>query len=70
MDVEFEDILEAARAARRAQHNPWRSLFSRRFAPQLVVLVALQVFNQMDGINTIMFYGELSFYGFLAELTV
>lgn len=70
VDVEFDDILEAARAARRVQHNPWRSLFSRRFTPQLVVLVALQVFNQMDGINTIMFYGEQSLFGFLASLTV
>lgn len=69
VDVEFDDILEAARAARRAQHNPWRSLFSRRFTPQLVVLVALQVFNQMDGINTIMFYGErLSCFRSLAEV--
>jgi hypothetical protein len=43
VDVEFDDILEAARAARRVRVNPWRALFSRRFAPQLVVLVALQV---------------------------
>jgi hypothetical protein len=50
--------VEAAKAARRVKVNPWRALFSRRFQPQLVVLVALQVFNQMDGINTIMFYGK------------
>jgi hypothetical protein len=58
VEVEFEDIVEAAKAGRRVKVNPWRALFSRRFTPQLVVLVALQVFNQMDGINTIMFYGE------------
>jgi hypothetical protein len=51
VEVEFEDIVAAAAAARRVTINPWRAIFRRRFLPQLVVLVALQVFNQMDGIN-------------------
>lgn len=61
VEVEFDDILVAAKAAQRVTVNPWRALFSRRFTPQLVVLVALQVFNQMDGINTIMFYAPQLF---------
>lgn len=43
VDIEFEDIVDAARAARRVRVNPWRAMFSRRFTPQLVVLIALQV---------------------------
>lgn len=61
VEVEFDDIVVAAKAAQRVTINPWRALFSRRFTPQLVVLVALQVFNQMDGINTIMFYAPQLF---------
>lgn len=61
VDIEFEDIVDAARAARRVRVNPWRAMFSRRFTPQLVVLIALQVFNQMDGINTIMFWAPQLF---------
>jgi hypothetical protein len=56
--VEFEDLTDAAKASRRMTVNPWRAIFSRRFRPQLIVLVALQVFNQMDAINTIMFYDK------------
>jgi hypothetical protein len=54
--VELEDIKDAAVAARSMKVNPWRAIFSRKFIPQLVTIVALQVFNQLDGINSIMFY--------------
>jgi hypothetical protein len=56
VEVELQDIKDAAAASRSTKVNPWRAIFSRKFAPQLVTIVALQVFNQLDGINSIMFY--------------
>lgn len=56
VEVELQDIKDAAVAARSTKVNPWRAIFSRKFTPQLVTIVALQVFNQLDGINSIMFY--------------
>jgi hypothetical protein len=56
VEVELQDIKDAAAASRSVKVNPWRAIFSRKFAPQLVTIVALQVFNQLDGINSIMFY--------------
>eukprot|EP00775_Hariotina_reticulata_P013342 gene13342-13470_t len=61
VEVEFEDIVDAAQQAHSIRVNPWRTMFSRRYVPQLVTIVALQVFNQMDGINTIMFYAPQLF---------
>lgn len=59
--AELDDIVDAARAAHNTSINPWRALFSKRFAPQLIILVALQMFNQLDGINSIMFYAPQLF---------
>jgi hypothetical protein len=56
VEVELEDIKDAAVAAHSMKFNPWRAIISRKFMPQLVTIVALQIFNQLDGINSIMFY--------------
>ncbi|WIA37403.1 hypothetical protein OEZ86_014328 [Tetradesmus obliquus] len=61
VEVELQDIKDAAVAARSTKVNPWRAIFSRKFTPQLVTIVALQVFNQLDGINSIMFYAPQLF---------
>lgn len=61
VDAELDDIKDAAQAAHNLTVNPWRAIFSRKFTPQLVILVALQVFNQLDGINSIMFYAPQLF---------
>lgn len=56
VDAELDDLVDAARTAHNQTVNPWHAIFSRRYTPQLVILVALQAFNQLDGINSIMFY--------------
>lgn len=33
----------------------WGTIFRRRYLPQLVMTIALPIFNQFDGINSIMF---------------
>jgi len=39
----------------------WRSLFSRKYVPVLTIAIALGVFQQFFGINTIMYYGPVIF---------
>jgi len=39
----------------------WRDMFRRRYLPQLIITIALPIFNQFDGINSIMFYAPQLF---------
>jgi hypothetical protein len=41
----------------------WATMFRRRYLPQLVMTIALPIFNQFDGINSIMFYAPQLFDG-------
>jgi hypothetical protein len=61
VEPELEDIEEAARFARAHHRGGWSSLFSRRYLPQLLITIALPTFNQLDGINSIMFYAPQLF---------
>jgi len=53
--------VEAARFAKATSKGSWASLFDRRYLPQLVITIALPMFNQLDGINSIMFYAPQLF---------
>ncbi|CAL4908073.1 unnamed protein product [Urochloa decumbens] len=60
VEPEFNAIMEASCIAREVK-NPFRNLLLRRNRPQLVVAVLLQMFQQLTGINAIMFYAPLLF---------
>uniref|UniRef100_A0A1J3DPS3 Sugar transport protein 13 n=1 Tax=Noccaea caerulescens TaxID=107243 RepID=A0A1J3DPS3_NOCCA len=60
VEPEFEDLLEASRLAKEVKH-PFRNLLQRKNRPQLVIAVALQIFQQCTGINAIMFYAPVLF---------
>ncbi|XP_047068392.1 sugar transport protein MST4-like [Lolium rigidum] len=68
VDPEFNEIVEASRVARNVKH-PFRSLLQRRNRPLLAITVLLQMFQQMTGINAIMFYAPVLFttLGFKAD---
>ncbi|KAF6258857.1 hypothetical protein COO60DRAFT_1295122 [Scenedesmus sp. NREL 46B-D3] len=53
--AEFDDIVEAVRVSA-AVSNPWRTITRRRYWPQLVISVLVPIFQQLTGINAIMFY--------------
>ncbi|KAK8959214.1 Sugar transport protein 13 [Platanthera guangdongensis] len=57
---EYDEILGASEAARQVKH-PFRNLLKRRNRPQLVIAVAMQIFQQFTGINAIMFYAPVLF---------
>ncbi|XVE66012.1 hypothetical protein DITRI_Ditri08aG0047400 [Diplodiscus trichospermus] len=60
IEPEFLELVEASRVAKQVKH-PFRNLLKRRNRPQLVIAVALQIFQQCTGINAIMFYAPVLF---------
>ncbi|XP_078430017.1 sugar transport protein MST4-like [Wolffia australiana] len=60
VDAEFDELVRASEQARRVKH-PFRNLTKRRSRPQLVIAIAMQVFQQFTGINAIMFYAPVLF---------
>ena len=60
VEPEFLELVEASRIAKEVKH-PFRNLLKRRNQPQLIIAVALQVFQQLTGINAIMFYAPVLF---------
>ncbi|XP_073009746.1 sugar transport protein MST8-like [Typha latifolia] len=61
-DVQAEyDYLVAASEASKAVKHPWRSLMQRKHRPQLVMSILIPVFQQLTGINVVMFYAPVLF---------
>lgn len=60
IEPEFLELVEASRIAKEVKH-PFRNLLKRRNRPQLIIAVALQIFQQLTGINAIMFYAPVLF---------
>ncbi|KAK7837002.1 sugar transport protein 13 [Quercus suber] len=60
VEPEYLELVEASRVAKAVKH-PFRNLLQRKNRPQLIIAVALQVFQQFTGINAIMFYAPVLF---------
>ncbi|CAD6249091.1 unnamed protein product [Miscanthus lutarioriparius] len=58
--AEYDDLVAAGEASRAVTH-PWRDIRLRRYRPQLVMAVAIPLFQQLTGINVIMFYAPVLF---------
>lgn len=61
VDIEYEDICEAVRIDQTIKTNPYRTICQRRYWPQLVITVLIPMFQQLTGINAIMFYAPQLF---------
>ena len=61
VDVEYEDITEAVRIDQSIKTNPYRTICQRRYWPQLVITILIPMFQQLTGINAIMFYAPQLF---------
>jgi sugar porter (SP) family MFS transporter len=62
IQIEYEDILLATQQAKMIQNgNPYRTLFSREYRPQLVITVLMPFFQQFTGINAVIFYSPILF---------
>ena len=60
VDEEFNDLVAASEASNQIKH-PWRTLLQRKYRPQLTMAVMIPFFQQLTGINVIMFYAPVLF---------
>lgn len=60
VDQEFQDLVAASEAAKKVE-NPWRNILLPRYKPQLAICSLVPFFQQLTGINVIMFYAPVLF---------
>ncbi|XP_015874464.3 sugar transport protein 10 [Ziziphus jujuba] len=60
VDEELRDLMEASEASKKVQH-PWRNILKPKYRPQLVICSLIPFFQQLTGINVIMFYAPVLF---------
>lgn len=60
VSAEFQDLVDASEASKQVEH-PWKNILQRRYRPQLVIVVLIPFFQQLTGINVIMFYAPVLF---------
>jgi hypothetical protein len=60
VDDEFQDLVDASEAAKKVAHL-WRNILQRKYRPQLVICILVPFFQQLTGINVIMFYAPVLF---------
>ncbi|XP_043715223.1 sugar transport protein 10-like [Telopea speciosissima] len=60
VDEEFQDLMDASQQSKMVEH-PWRNITQPRYRPQLVMAILIPFFQQLTGINAIMFYAPVLF---------
>ncbi|OWM77539.1 sugar carrier protein C [Punica granatum] len=60
VDEEFDDLVAASEASKQVEH-PWRNLLQRKYRPHLSMAILIPFFQQLTGINVIMFYSPVLF---------
>ncbi|KAK1308041.1 Sugar transport protein 1 [Acorus calamus] len=57
---EYQDLVVASEASQSVEH-PWRNILKRKYRAQLVMALMIPFFQQLTGINVIMFYAPVLF---------
>lgn len=60
VDEEYNDLVEAYETSKQVTH-PWNNIMERHNRPQLTFAVLIPFFQQLTGINVIMFYAPVIF---------
>ncbi|XP_031492902.1 sugar transport protein MST3-like [Nymphaea colorata] len=60
VEEEYQDLVLASEASKQVKH-PWANILKRKYRPQLVMALAIPFFQQLTGINVIMFYAPVLF---------
>ncbi|CAJ2630958.1 unnamed protein product [Trifolium pratense] len=60
VEEEFQDLINASEEAKNVEH-PWKNITQPRYKPQLTFCSFIPFFQQLTGINVIMFYGPVLF---------
>jgi len=71
IEHEFEDLVAASESSKVVKH-PWVSLLKRQYRPQLTFAIAILFFQQLTGMNVIVFYAPILFktIGFGANVSL
>ncbi|KAI5570511.1 hypothetical protein BDE02_11G034100 [Populus trichocarpa] len=60
VDEEFNDLVAASEASKKVEHS-WKNLLQRKYRPHVAMAVMIPFFQQLTGINVIMFYAPVLF---------
>lgn len=60
VDEEYQDLIDASEQAKKVEH-PWKNIVQRKYRPQLTFCSFIPFFQQLTGINVIMFYAPVLF---------
>ncbi|KAF7838953.1 sugar transport protein 10-like [Senna tora] len=60
VEEELQDLVDASEAAKKVEH-PWKNISQPRYRPQLIFCSFIPFFQQLTGINVIMFYAPVLF---------
>ncbi|WCJ26169.1 Sugar transport protein 1 [Euphorbia peplus] len=60
VDEEFDDLVAASVESKEVEH-PWVNILERKYRPQLVFAVCIPAFQQLTGMNVIVFYAPVLF---------
>jgi len=60
VDEELQDLINASEAAKQVAH-PWKNISQSKYRPQLTFCSLIPFFQQLTGINVIMFYAPVLF---------
>lgn len=63
VEEEFSDLIKASEASKQVKH-PWRSIVTKKYRPQFVMSILIPFFQQLTGINAIIFYAPVLFQTF------
>lgn len=69
--AEYDDLVAASDEAKSVDH-PWSNILQRKYRPQLTMAILIPCFQQLTGINVIMFYAPVLFktIGFGSEASL
>ncbi|PKA62192.1 Sugar transport protein 1 [Apostasia shenzhenica] len=60
IQAEYDDLVLASNESKTIK-NPWRNIMERKYRPQLTMSILIPFFQQITGINVIMFYAPVLF---------
>jgi sugar porter (SP) family MFS transporter len=60
IEDEYSDLVAASEESSKIE-NPWRNLLRKKYRPQLTMAILIPFFQQLTGINVIMFYAPVLF---------
>ncbi|KAK1305280.1 Sugar carrier protein C [Acorus calamus] len=60
INEEYSDLVAASEASKSVEHQ-WRNILQRKYRAQLVMAILIPFFQQLTGINVIMFYAPILF---------